>query len=388
MNFTLSEEQLQLQEIARRFCADHSPSAAVRKWMHDPRGYDQAIWRDMMAMGWGGIAVPEQYGGLGLGQLEVAIVQQELGRTLLSSPFLASIGLAATAILSAASPRQCEELLPAIVAGETIAALACTGRRGRPGIDGVEATLTAAGDGFVLNGCASFVVSGHVADLFIVAARSATDNESISLLLLPCDSAGLTIEKLTTMDMTRPYTRLTFDAVQVTSAALLGEHGGAAQALTRTLAIAAIAVAAEQVGAAEHCLTFSVDYTKQRTQFGRPIGSFQALKHKMADMMVSIEAAKSATYYAACVADEDATQLLEAAAVAKSYCSDAFSKCAGEAIQLHGGIGITWEHDAHLYFKRARAAANLLGDPMYQRERIAAGLLDDTQPLLQQLGAR
>lgn len=387
MNFTFSEEQLQLQESARRFCADRSPSAAVRRWMQDERGFDAAVWREMMAMGWGGIAVPEQYGGLGLGQLEMAIVQQELGRTLLPSPYLSSIVLAATAILEAGSDRQCAALLPGIVAGDTIAALACSGRSGRCGAVGVDAMLARAGDDFVLEGCASFVVSGHVADLFIVAARGADDG-AISLVALPRDTPGLSIEKLTAIDMTRPYARLTFAAVRVPVAALLGTPGGSADALARTLALGAIAVAAEQVGAAEHCLAFSVDYTKQRTQFGRPIGSFQALKHKMADMMVLVEAAKSATWYAACAADEDAGQLFEAAAVAKSYCSDAFSQCAGDAIQLHGGIGITWEHDAHLYFKRARATANLLGDPMYQREHIAAGLLDDTQPLLQQLGAR
>lgn len=387
MNFTFSEEQLQLQDAARRFCTDHASSAAVRAWLKHPRGFDDAVWRDMLAMGWGGIAVPEQYGGLGLGRVEMAIVQQELGRTLLPSPYLPCIALAATAILEAADAQQCAALLPGIVAGDTIAALACTGRRGAPGAAGIDATLARSGAGFVLDGTASFVVFGHVADLFIVAARDAANAAAISLVALPRSSAGLAVEKLASLDLTRPYARLTFESVHVPAAAVLGAPGAAAAALARTAALGAIAIAAEQVGGAERCLAMSVDYAKQRVQFGRPIGSFQALKHKMADMMVLVEAAKSAVYYAACAADEDPAQLFEAAAVAKSYCSDAFSQCAGDAIQLHGGIGITWEHDAHLYFKRARATANLLGDPMHQRECLAAGLLDDTQPLLRQLGA-
>ena len=392
MNFIFSEQQVQLQDIARRFCAENSDSARVRAAMASADGFDAAVWMRLAGeLGWGGIAVPERYDGLGLGQLEIAIVQQEMGRRLLPSPFLASIGLALPALLAAGNEDQKAQIVPALASGERIAALACTGERGRPGLDGIDAVLSrVAGGGFSLSGSASFVVFGHAADIFVVAARrpGSVGGEGISLLLLPRDTAGLSVEKLATLDSTRPYARLRFDAVAVSADAVLGAPEHAAAAVQRTLAIGAIAIAAEQVGGAERCLEFTTEYAKQREQFGRPIGSFQAVKHKLADMMVLVEAAKSAVYYAACAADEDGAQLLEAAAVAKSFCSDAFSRCAGAAIQLHGGIGITWEHDAHLYFKRARSSSNLLGDVHYQRERIAGGLFDGDQPLLRQLGGQ
>jgi alkylation response protein AidB-like acyl-CoA dehydrogenase len=392
MNFIFSEQQAQLQEIARRFCAEHSDSARVRAAMASESGFDASVWARLVGeLGWGGIAVPESHGGLGLGQLEIAIVQQEMGRRLLASPFLASIGLAIPALLAAGSETQRAHFVPALAGGERIAAFACTGERGKPGAPGVEALLTPGADGrFRLSGSASFVVFGHVADLFIIAARrpGSSGDDGISLLALPRDTPGLAVEKLRMLDLSRPCARLSFDAVDVPAEAVLGEPEQAAAALRRTLAIGAIAIAAEQVGGAERCLEFTVEYAKQREQFGRPIGSFQAVKHKLADMMVLVEAAKSAVYYAACAADEDDAQLQEAAAVAKSFCSDAFSRCAGAAIQLHGGIGITWEHDAHLYFKRARASSNLLGDVRHQREQIARGLFDADQPLLRQLGGQ
>jgi len=390
MNFTFTEEQLLLQESARQFFAQHSPSAAVRAAMNSANGYDESVWSRLVNdMGWTGIATPEAYGGLGLGQIEMAIVQQEMGRTLFASPFLASIGLAIPALLAAATAPQRERWLPALAAGQRIAALACTGARGRPGAAGVEAVLSAGPDNrYTLNGKAGFVVFGHVADLLIVAARApgSSGEQGISLIALPRDTAGMKIEKVVAMDLTRPYARIEFDGVEVGADAILGAPEQAGAALARTLALGNIALAAEQVGAAEQCLAFTVEYTKQRVQFGRAIGSFQAVKHKLADMMVRIEAAKSAVYYAACAADEDPALLPEAAAVAKSFCSDIFNLCAGDAIQLHGGIGFTWEHDAHLYFKRARASANLLGDTIHQREQIAQQLFDGDQPLLRQLG--
>lgn len=387
MNFALSEEQVMLQDSARRFFTDCSPSAAVRRTMVGDLGHDPAVWTQLVAMGWTGIAVPEAYGGLGLGQVELAIVQQEIGRTLCASPFFASAVLATQAVLAAGSERQCQHWLPPLVAGETVAALACTGPRGRAGADAIEVTLTpVAGTDIVLNGSAGFVVSGHAADWLVVAARGADAGCGISLVIVPRASIGLRCEKIAAMDLTRPYARVDFDNVRVSADAVLGAVGTAGPALARVLALGNIALAAEQLGGAEHCLAMSVDYAKQREQFGRAIGSFQAIKHKLADMMVAIEAARSGVYYAACAAQEEPALLAEAAAVAKSFCSDTFNRCAGEAIQVHGGIGFTWEHDAQLYFKRARAAANLLGDSRHQRELIAQQLLDGDQPLLRQLG--
>lgn len=389
MNFTFTEEQLLLQDSARQFFAEHSTPATVRRVMGGEEGYDAAIWSRLVNdMGWTGIAVPEAYGGLGLGQLEVAIVQQEMGRTLYASPFFASVCLAIPALLATASEAQKQHWLPQLLEGR-LAALANTGTRGRPGLAGIGAVLTPNTDNsFTLSGDAGFVVFGHVAQLLLVAARApgSSGEDGVSLVALARDSAGLRSEKVVAMDLARPYARLHFDNIAVPADAVLGAAGQAGPALARTLALGNIALAAEQVGGAEQCLDFTVDYAKQRVQFGRPIGSFQAVKHKLADMMVQIEAAKSAVYYAACAADEDPAQLFEAAAVAKSFASDVFAKCAGDAIQLHGGIGFTWEHEAHLYFKRARASANLLGDALYQREQIAQLLFDGDQPLLRQLG--
>lgn len=391
MNFTLTEQQLLLQNSAAKFFAECSDTAAVRRLMDSASGYDPAVWARLVNdMGWTGIAVPEQNGGLGLGQVEIAIVAQEMGRRLYASPFLPTICLALPILLAPGSETQRERWLPALLDGSKLAALACTDDSGRGGLNAIGAQLTPAAAGhFTLSGTSAFVVFGHVADLLIVAARApgSVGADGVSLIALPKHSAGVAVEKVTALDLTRPYARITFDAVAVAPEQVLGAVGEAAPVLARALALGGIALAAEQVGAAEQCLTFSVEYAKQRVQFGRAIGSFQAVKHKLADMMVLVEAAKSAIYYAACAADEDPAQLFEAAAVAKSFCGDAFARCAGTAIQLHGGIGFTWEHEAHLYFKRARASSNLLGDVLYQREQIAQGLLDGEQPLLRQLGS-
>lgn len=285
-----------------------------------------------------------------------------------------------------------KKLLPPLASGQCIAAFACTGPQGRPGPDGIEAFLTPIANGkFILSGSASFVVFGRSANLLIIAARAigSSGANAISLLAVPAATRGIDIQKLAVMDLTRPYATLIFNNVEIGAEFILGEAGQAGDAFQKALALGNIALAAEQTGGAEKCLTFATEYAKQREQFGRAIGSFQAIKHKLADMMVMVEAAKSAVYYAACTADAPVSQLkpaqlLEAAAVAKAYCADAFFKCAGEAIQIHGGIGYTWEHDAHLYFKRARASLNLLGDSRFQREQLAAQLFSGEIALLAQ----
>jgi alkylation response protein AidB-like acyl-CoA dehydrogenase len=380
MDFTFDEQQRQLQESAQNFLQQFD-SAALRRVVDGDTQFDAIVWKKLVAdMGWTGIGIPEQYDGLGLGQVEIAIVQQEMGRALHASPFLANNALAVPAILAAGSIDQKSEWLPRLANGSCVAALACTGPGGIPGAEGIEAILAPRGAGFILSGAASFVVFGQHANLLIVAARAPGSNgvNGISLLALPTTLPGVRIEPLATMDLTRPYASIAFDAVEVAAEQVLGAAGEAGSAFSRAQALGNIALAAEQCGGAEKCLAFATDYAKQREQFGRAIGSFQAIKHKLADMMVLVEAAKSAVYYAACTADENPEQLFEAAAVAKAYCADAFFKCAGEAIQIHGGIGYTWEHDAHLYFKRARASMNLLGDSRHQRETIAEQLFSGT----------
>jgi len=367
MQFVLSEEQVLIQDTARKFFSAQRASAGVRAVMDSEAAYDDGRWNIAMSeMGFGGIALPAAYGGAGLGYVELAIIMMEMGRALYPSPFLSSICLAMPAIVNAASEAQKAQLLPPLASGKTIASLAYMSTSGQPD---PEVMLTRSDGALYLSGCSGFVPYGHVADLLVIAARDT--GGGVTLLALPAKTSGLSIERHETLDLTRPLSTLRFANVAVQPDQVLGSAGEGAAALNRTLDLARIALAAEQVGGAEAVLDMTVAYSKERTQFGRPIGSFQALKHRMADMMVVVETAKTAAYYSACIADEGSNELSEAAAIAKAYCSDAFLACVGQAIQLHGGIGFTWEHDAHLYFKRARGSATLFGDAASQREKVA-----------------
>jgi alkylation response protein AidB-like acyl-CoA dehydrogenase len=257
------------------------------------------------------------------------------------------VALAANALLSSGDEAAKGEYLPGIASGDTIATLAFTEESGRWELDGITMEAKPAGDGWVLDGTKSYVLDGHTANLILVAARTAN---GLSLFAVAGDADGLTRTALSTMDQTRKQAKLTFAA---TPARLIGEDGGAGPVLSKTLDLAAVALAAEQVGGAQRVLDMSVDYAKTRIQFGRPIGSFQAIKHKCADMLLEVESAKSAAYYAGWAAAEDNDEL------------------PAENIQIHGGIGFTWEHDAHLYFKRAKSSELILGDPSYHRELLA-----------------
>jgi alkylation response protein AidB-like acyl-CoA dehydrogenase len=238
----------------------------------------------------------------------------------------------------------------------------------------VEVTAAVSGDGYMLSGVSSFVVDGHSADLVIVAARAegSTGSEGLSLFVVSGDAAGLQRKALPTVDQTRRLAELNFKNVAVPATARLGDEGTASAAIARTLDLAAIALAAEQVGGAQRCLDMSVAYANERVQFGRAIGSFQAIKHKCADLMVKVESARSAAYYAACaVAEGNDAEINTVAPLAKAYCSDAYFQSAADCIQIHGGVGFTWEYDVHLYFKRAKSTESLLGDASYHREQLA-----------------
>ncbi|OCC22490.1 hypothetical protein MB02_16665 [Croceicoccus estronivorus] len=364
MQFTFSEDETLLQQSVAGFCTTHGSSASTRKVMETEAGYDSALWRAVMGeMGLGGIALPARHGGAEMGHVGLAIAMMEMGRVLLPSPYFSSVGMAAQAILLGGTDAQRDALLPSIATGECIAALAWRGA-GRGHEPDVRLD-----DALRLNGVAGFVPFGHVADLLVVAARR--ESGEIVLVAVRANTPGVTIERHVSLDLTRPLATVRFAGVVLSQDDILGSGEDAAAALARTLDLARIALAAEQAGGAEAVLDMTVAYTKDRVQFGRPIGSFQALKHRMADMMVEVETAKTGAYYAACIVDEGSDELEEAAAIAASYCGEAFMGCSGNAIQLHGGIGFTWEHDAHLYFKRARADAMLLGDAYSQRERIA-----------------
>jgi alkylation response protein AidB-like acyl-CoA dehydrogenase len=366
MNFAFSEEQEELRSSVRRFLEDKSPMTEVRRLMETSEGYDPAVWKQMgEQLGLQAIAIPEEYGGVGFGYVELTVIFEEMGASLLCAPYFSTVALAANALLASGDESAKKDFLPGIASGETIATLALTEDSGRWDLDGVSLAATGKGGDWKLNGHKMFVIDGHTADLVLVAGRS---GKGVSLFAVEADAAGLTRTPLATMDQTRKQARIEFAN---TPARLIADEGGATPALSRTLDLAAVALAAEQVGGAQRCLDMAVDYAKTRIQFGRPIGSFQAIKHKCADMLLEVESAKSAAYYAGWAAAEDSDELPVVASLAKSYCSEAYFHAAAETIQIHGGIGFTWEHDAHLYFKRAKSSELLLGDPSYHRELLA-----------------
>jgi len=366
MNFAFSEEQDELRKSVRRFLEDKSPETEVRRLMETTEGYDPAVWSQMAEqLGLQSLTIPEEFGGSGFSYVELTVVLEEMGAALLCAPFFSTVALGANAVLTSGDDKAKAYLLPGIASGETIATLAITEDSGRWDTGGITLAATPDGDGWKLNGHKSFVLDGHVADLVLVAGRT---DAGISLFGVKGDADGLTRTPLATMDQTRKQARLEFAD---TPAWLIGTDGGAETGLSKTLDLAAVALAAEQVGGAQRCLDSSVEYAKTRIQFGRPIGSFQAIKHKCADMLLEVESAKSAAYYAGWAAAEDSDELPVVASLAKSYCSEAYFHAAAENIQIHGGIGFTWEHPAHLYFKRAKSSELLLGDPSYHRELLA-----------------
>ncbi|HEY6823858.1 MAG TPA: acyl-CoA dehydrogenase family protein, partial [Steroidobacteraceae bacterium] len=340
MQFAHSEEQQQIRASARTLLSARAGPAQLRATLRAPGGYDAELWRTLGELGWIGLAIPQQYGGAGLGWVELCLLQEEQGRRLVASPFFATSALAAPLILSCGHETQRRALLPRIAAGELRIACALAGSEGRPPPDGIGVSLASRGQGFTLSGVSDFVIHGDAADLLLVLARTAPSpgTDGISVAAIPAATAGITIHPHVMLDLTRPMSRVEFHEVRVQGEQLLGEPGAADSAVAEALDRARIALASEALGGAEQVLEMTTAYLKERTQFGRPIGSFQALKHRLADMMIEVEAAKSAAWYAACVADERREELAEAAAIAKSYCCDAFFDCAANAIQLHGGI--------------------------------------------------
>jgi alkylation response protein AidB-like acyl-CoA dehydrogenase len=366
MDFAFSEEQEELRRAVRRFLSDKSPETEVRRLMATTEGYDPAVWRQMAdQLGLQSLIIPEEYGGSGFGYVELTVVLEEMGTALLCAPYFSSIALAANALLTSGDEAAKRDLLPGIASGETIATLALAEDSGRWDLGAVALSASRSADGWVLDGHKSFVLDGHTAGLVLAVART---DAGVSLFAVEGTAGGLVRTPLATMDQTRKQARLEFTR---TPARLVGTDGGAEPGLGRTLDLVAVALAAEQVGGAQHCLDSSVEYAKTRIQFGRPIGSFQAIKHKCADMLLEVESARSAAYYAGWAAAEGSDELPVVASLAKSYCSEAYFHAAAENIQIHGGIGFTWEHDAHLYFKRAKSSELLFGDPAYHRELLA-----------------
>jgi alkylation response protein AidB-like acyl-CoA dehydrogenase len=373
MKFGFTSEQEEFRSVLRRYFEETSPPGVVRTLMATPAGWDRDRWRDLNdRLGVAGVHIPEEYGGQGFGFIELGIVLEEMGRSLLCAPFFASTVLAATAIMNAATDAQKEALLPPIALGETIATLAFTELKGRWDVEAIETTATPAGAGYTLDGVKSFVVDGHTADLVVVAARApgSAGEEGLSLFTVAGDAPGLTRQALVTLDPTRKLARLDFQGV---AAHLLGEEGSAAGPLATTLDQAAVCLANEMVGGAERLRESALDYAGLRVQFGRPIASFQSMKHKQADMLIDVELAKSAAYAAASAIDDGDKDWPALASLAKACASDAYLQTAINTIQIHGGIGFTWDNDTHLWFKRAKSSEVFLGDPAWHRELMMRG---------------
>ncbi|MGW1780510.1 acyl-CoA dehydrogenase family protein [Streptomyces sp. NPDC002143] len=366
MDFAFSDEQEELRRTVRAFLADTSPETEVRRLMETPEGFDRALWRRLGSeLGVLGLAVPEEYGGAGCGPVEVGVVLEETGRALLCAPFLSSAVLATTALLGSDDEEARERLLPGLVAGESVATLALTEDSARWDAAGIGLTARAAGGSWLLTGHKTFVLDGACADVVLTVARA---EDGIGVFLVDGDAAGLHRAPLPTLDPTRRQARLDYDGVRATR---LRTHGDGWDLVSQVLDRAAVALAAEQVGVASRALDMAVEYAKVRHQFGRPIGSFQAVKHLLADVLLEVESARAAAHYALLAAEGESPELPAVASLAKAFCSDACLTATRENIQVHGGIGFTWEHPAQLYLKRAKTSQLLFGDPAYHRELLA-----------------
>jgi alkylation response protein AidB-like acyl-CoA dehydrogenase len=367
MNFSFSEDQVLLRNSVRAALDEQCTAARVRALMDDPRGYDESLWSEMAKLGWLGLPFPEEQGGAGLGLVELCLVLEEMGRAAYPGPYFASVVLGGLGLMLGGSAAQKERWLPAIASGQSRASAALL----EDGLDwdpaATAATATRSGDGWRLTGIKRFVPWAHVADVVLVPARSP---EGLSLFLVDPKSAGITLSPMVGIDLTNRWSEMRLDKVAVGPDAILGEPGSAEALLDSLLRRAAVMSSAEMLGAARRCLDMSVEYVKVREQFGQPVGSFQAIRHRCAEMLLEVENAHAAVYYAAWALTAGAEDAAVAASICKAYVSEAARKVCGDAIQVHGGIGFTWEYDLHLYMKRAKALEPLFGDAQFHRELI------------------
>ncbi|HTW89199.1 MAG TPA: acyl-CoA dehydrogenase family protein [Candidatus Binataceae bacterium] len=378
MDFGFSEEQEMLRDAARRFLADNCPTTFVRRMMADETAHDPGFWKKITDLGWPGLLIPESYGGQGGTFLDMTVILEEAGKALVPGPFFTAAILGAMATVEGGSEALKKAVLPKMAAGEFIGTLAIAEAAGRFDPSGVGIKASKKGANWILSGEKMFVPDAHVADGIAVAARTGTGGgeRGITLLCVGTKDQGVTVTQLKTVDTTRRLCHVKFDQVEVPAANILGAENEGGPLLQRLLEIAATALSVEMVGTAQKALDLSVDYAKTRTQFGKPIGAFQAIKHKCVDMMVAIENARSLSYYAAWTVDQRAPEAASAVAMAKAYASDMAKNVTSDAIQVHGGIGFTWEHDMHLYHRRALAGEANFGNAPIHREAVAKLVLD------------
>src|SRR5579864_5347176 len=365
MNFDFSDDQKQLRDQARKFLAEKCAPKAVRVVLDGKEPYDRSLWKGLAEMGFLGVAIPEEYGGAGAGQLELCVIAEEMGRAVAPVPFSSTVYLAAEALLLAGSEAQKQTWLPKIASGEAIGTLALFEGKGNPSPQAIK--LDAAGG--MLNGVKKPVPDGAIADLAVVAARTATSgrDSDISLFLVDLKAGGVEARALTNLDPTRGQAELIFKNCKAEPLGAAGEGFGI---ITQLLDRAAVLIAFEQLGGADRALEMGRDYALDRIAFGRPIGSFQAIKHMLADMYVAATLARSNCYYGAWALSTNAAELPEAAASARISATQAFQHCAKNNIQVHGGMGFTWEFDCHLYYRRANATALSLGSMSYWEDAL------------------
>jgi alkylation response protein AidB-like acyl-CoA dehydrogenase len=369
MDFGLSEEQQQLKESAREFLRNECPTTLVRKSMAEEDGMPRELYHEIAKLGWTGLIVPEGFGGAGLKMLDMAILLEECGYALMPGPFLFSSAIAAGAIALGGSDQMKQRWLPAIADGSAIGTVAIVEQNDSLDARDIGTLATRSGSGWRLNGVKMFVPYAHVADFLVVAARKSEAPGDLALFTIESKAKGVRTTLLRSLDLTRRLCRVELNAVDVPSD---DELHGAADLFARLLAIGAVAIAADSLGGAERALEMAVEYSKIREQFGKPIGSFQALKHAAAEMVADLEPARALLWYAAHAQDEIPSEAARAAAMAKARLSEIYTRTTDRAVLMHGGIGFTWEHDIHLWYKRAKFNESFFGSPMYHRERVAA----------------
>jgi alkylation response protein AidB-like acyl-CoA dehydrogenase len=371
MNFAFSDDQVLLRNSVRAALEERCKPEHVRALIEDPRGFDDALWGEMAKLGWLGLPFPEAQGGAGLGLVELAIVLEEMGRAAYPGPYFATVVLGGLTLGLGGSAPQKEQWVPAIAAGS--ARLTAALLEDRLDWDPAATAATAGrGDGgWVLSGLKRFVPWAHAADAVLVPAQGP---EGLSLFLVDPRAAGVTLRPMALMDVAGRWAEMRLDEVRVSGDALVGTAGTAGPLLEAALRRAAVCASAEMLGAARRCLDLSVEYAKVREQFGQPIGAFQAIRHRCADMLLEVENSHSAVYYAAWALEAGAEDAPIAASICKAYVSESARRVCGDAIQVHGGIGFTWEYDLHLYFKRAKALEALFGDAEHHRELIVRQL--------------
>ena len=362
-----------LRASARDFLSRECPSPTVRALIETPDAHDPALWATLAGLGWTGLGIPEAYGGAG-GFGDLAVVEEEIGRALLPGPFLSTMGLLVPALLEAGSESQRRDVLSRVAAGEAIGTVALAEPSGRWDAGGIQLGAVRVDGGWRLDGRKDLVPDAGVATHIVVPARTGARDGGITLFLVEGRPDGLTLTAHDGLDLTRRWYQAAFDGVRLDDGAVLGRVGDGWEPMRRALEWGTTALCAEMIGGGQRVLDLSVEYVKTRQQFGRPIGAYQAVSHRVADMLQQTESARSATYYATWAIDADAPDRSLAVSAAKAYTSDAYLAAAGSAIQVHGGIGFTWEHDLHLYYRRAKASEQLLGDATYHRELVAQAL--------------